>query len=325
MKQTLISIILIVLLTFVGAYAVKTKLGQWKLDRITNKLNDKLMEANLELGKAKTSFGNAEEHIKNLEDTLLKNIEGMNAKITDYGRLSAKYNVLKKDQKGTIDFVEGYTVETQQDYTPGSLWLAQTKRTLAEIKSLPGTYKDHRIEINVLLLPRQKDGLYPDYLWTYKMNLLFKAELIRTITPEGALNNYLNLWEYDSILGKKLGKLEILDFTVVSLAPNKNQFFLWNPHLDLGAAAGWESLYKPTLGATIGLSAMGYGKTKNDLVWRFLRIGANLSDNIGVDFTPILWNAGTILPLFSNIWIGPFYKRGLNSNNSLGLSLNVVM
>ncbi len=61
MNQTLITVVLAVLLGLVGAYTIKTKLDQWKLEKTTDKLNSKLMEANLELGKAKTRFGDAED------------------------------------------------------------------------------------------------------------------------------------------------------------------------------------------------------------------------------------------------------------------------
>ena len=39
-------------------------------------------------------------------------------------------------------------------------------------------------------------------------------------------------------------------------------------------------------GAAIGVSAMGYGRTENDLDWRFINVSLDLGSSIGMGFTP---------------------------------------
>ena len=60
-----------------GGFIIKMKLDQMQTQEVTSELNKKLMEADLEIGRAETQFGNASKHIKHLEKEIKKEIKGI--------------------------------------------------------------------------------------------------------------------------------------------------------------------------------------------------------------------------------------------------------
>lgn len=80
----------------------------------------------------------------------------------------------------------------------------------------------------------------------------------------------------------------------------RRRFHLWAPHLN--AKVDFAST-EPSPG--LGLSVAGYGKTKNDLDFRFLQIGFHYDNEAGIrsTLTPVLWRPFN--SLLSNTYLGP--------------------
>ena len=93
MKEYLIIGVLTLGLVLCGGLVVKMKLDKLHAEEVSSELNKKLMEANLEIGRAESEFGDASQHIKHLEKHLKKEIKERNALLTRYGELKARYDV----------------------------------------------------------------------------------------------------------------------------------------------------------------------------------------------------------------------------------------
>lgn len=126
------------------------------------------------------------------------------------------------------------------------------------------------------------------------------------------------------LAGKEF-KLRVTSSEFKQLIEKTTQFYWWAPHLDLGVdnsfMFGSGSLYDP--GASLGLTIMGYGHTKNDLEWKFIRIGAglNLSKEFYLTLQPVTYNIGQFIPLLSDLWIGLGAVWDLG--NAWGISLSI--
>ena len=90
--------------------------------------------------------------------------------------------------------------------------------------------------------------------------------------------------------------------TIDPTEPNslRYRFHLWAPHLN--AKVDFAST-EPNPG--LALSVAGYGKTKNDLDFRFLQIGFHYDTKAGIrpTLTPVLWRPFS--SLLSNTYLGP--------------------
>ena len=102
----------------------------------------------------------------------------------------------------------------------------------------------------------------------------------------------------------------------------KNTFIWWAPRFGLGANIGANLngfIAKPNL----TFSTSGYGKSKNDLKFKFVNIGVDFDKsikNLGVNFKPIMYRP---LDIFPNTYLGPGIGYDINDNKSLFLSLEV--
>ena len=287
-----------------------------------DQLNQQLMQANLAIGKAHTEFGNADKARKELDKALQEALKANKELLTAYGILKAKLNV---QGGGPIPIVHPepvvVTVPAELDLEEGSLYLANTTTELELLGPKLGvSFSDHRMDAIVEL------DTNPElhFLFSYRLHLSVKGQLVQTIGPTGAVNFYIQLWETLPD-GETGNAFELTEFNVLVNDTRKDHFFPWAPHLDLAAIVGWNGT-APQYGASLGVSFMGYGLTDNDLSWRFLRLGVTLSNqNVGLDFEPFAWNLGGPLPLVSNLWIGPFVSWTPINYWGGGLMLGVVL
>lgn len=104
--------------------------------------------------------------------------------------------------------------------------------------------------------------------------------------------------------------------------PQKAKFYLLSPHLNGGIHAGGDpsgAYIKPY----IGVSFMGYGKTKNDLKWKFAEFGVGFTDNsdyFDLNFTPALYRPFD--KFTTNTYIGPGISVGPRGTGYfLGISI----
>ena len=75
MKQYLIIGLLTISLLICGGFIIKMHLDAMQTEQVTSDLNKKLMEADLEIGRAESRFGDASEHVKHLEKHLKKEMK----------------------------------------------------------------------------------------------------------------------------------------------------------------------------------------------------------------------------------------------------------
>jgi hypothetical protein len=309
--------LLLVALIFGG----QTLYSKWQLQDVNNELNKQLMEANLEIGKGKTRFGNAQERISELDSSLRTEITRNNELLVAYGELEAKYEAVSGGTgTGTITPVD--SVELGGALVPGQWYVATTKDTLVSIDKIDINYSDFRLDISSTARPGKT---WENYLTKtqYNLHMNLFGQIVQSVTKSGATNHYINLWELNN-RDERVGKLELDRFEIVVQKPEQKEFFLWAPHVDLGAFFGTDIPFSFFGGASIGFTSSGYGLTKNDLSWKFFRLGADITEEtVGVSFSPAQYRISDLLPLVSNLYIGPYVSMFTNGNKSLGLILTV--
>jgi hypothetical protein len=299
---------------------------KYQLGNLNDALNEQLMTANLEIGKAHTEFGNAQKYIGELEETLQDQIDTNNETLTRYGELEAELEATRDVILGAETvYIEGPAIEVpvELDLIRGMLYQAITNKTLVRLDNIKGFYEDHRLAISCIVLPYQNRDRDIKIGIGYRLSLKLKGQLVETHTRSGAVNYYIDLFEIDNE-GNVVDKLKLSKFDMVVDKPNSPEFFWFNPKIDIGGSLGMDThaSFSPTF--SVGFSSSGYGLTKNDLIWRFPRIGAEFAnDNVGLSLVPVQWNVGQVIPLVSNLWIGPQGTMYLDGKKALGLSLTV--
>jgi len=309
---------LLVLSIILGGKAVYDR---FKYSDLNDSLNEELMSARVEIGKAKTEFGNAQDKIGELQKDLKKAINDNNELIVAYGKLKIKYDAVSGGSgSGTVE--PGQPVEPGEKYKPGAWYAAVDEQKLLRLEGISIDYSDHRMSLSSKAWPGKDWSTYSTRT-DYKLNLKFSGQLVQTMAPSGAVNHYLQLNELDDT-GKVIGKLTVEEFSVIVSKPKWKSWFLWCPHLDVGVFLGLSTGLDFSGGASVGFTVGGYGLTKNDLSWKFVRLGADISgDTIGLSISPAQYNIAELLPLISNLFMGPYFSAMADGSKSFGLTLSV--
>jgi hypothetical protein len=324
----ILGIFLVVTLIFGG----KTLYDKYNLDNLTDQLNEQLMESNLSLGKARTEFGSAQNRISELEDDLRGAIEAKDEVLTRYGELEAAYAATGGSTgTGTVELPD-VVIEQGEEYEPGMLYVGITEKELGILpEGLTASYQDYRVKIDAHVWPKLEraiplgeDNLVGyNHSIDYKLDLKLKAQLVETIAKTGAINYYVNIFELDD-KGKVVGKFDITKFEMTVDDQTSASFYWFCPKIDVGLFGGLSRDISFAGGGTFGLSIMGYGLTKNDLSFKVLRLGLDFyGEDLGVSVSPVMWNAGSVLPLVSNIWLSPYVGFDLSGLKSGGIQLTV--
>jgi len=262
--------------------------------------NSELMKANLDLGRAQTKIvDQATLHTVAMADIDQKwkaEIKKRNALITLYAQLEARYTAEKKKVKVTTKIIYRDKPGETIDLPKNKLYVRQEDGSYKEITSMAWNYKDFRITIS---------GDAIQQTLSYKLHQRFRVQLVETKLPTGARNHYANLFELDD-KGKVVAKLQLAQFNVLRAQELESHMMWWNPKLDLGVGFGMSHKLDFTWCAELGLSVSAYGKTPNDLSWRFFRLGTGITGNgFSLTFSPAQFNLGQHLPLISNMWLTP--------------------
>lgn len=289
--------------------------------KLHEQFNEELMEANLEIGKAKTRFGEVEKYSKDLEKGIKEEIARNKANINMIGKLKAELKRTKKikGRKTRVVYREEKRIEVERDVIPGLLYQAIDNKTLVPIVNLEGQFTDHRLTVKTKLssYPNDKNDVRFDF--NYTLRLRISANIVQTITPTGAVNHYVELHEVDET-GKKVGKFKTTSFDVTVVDQRSNRFYWWLPRTDVGmAVTGNLSGIRP--GGSVGLSIFGYGATRDDLSWRILRPSVGAGESLIIGLSPFVYNIADLLPIFTNIWIGPHLTYTVDNNNPYRLGL----
>jgi hypothetical protein len=325
MYKALLAALFIALLT-VGALLGKVACNKFELEDANAALNQQLMQANLELGRAHTEFGDANDYIDELEQGIQDEIAEREAIATRYGELEAKLSASGSSKsESIIKYLPGEPifVPAHLGLEPGSMYLAESESELSRLAWIKGKHDDFRIHIDCMALGVMVEGIIPMKI-DYTFDLRIKGVFAETLTPSGAVNHYLTLTELDDE-GNEVGKLKLEKFDMIVNDQREAQWYWWAPHVDIGAFGGYHTMMKPGFGGSLGFSVMGYGLTENDLSWRVLRVSADVSDTFGFGLTPGMYNLGELIPLVSNIWIGPHVIFNVDGTQIVGIWIGAVL
>lgn len=300
-----------------------------ELQTSNDKLNRELMQADLDKGRSLTKFGDAGDYIDQLEEKIQDDIKEREGELQLYAELQTEYNLVRKKLKAgktQVVYIKGETVEVPAslDLVQGMYYEAVTVRTLVPIERLDGEFHDRRIDITGRVYP--VPGHEMRFEFDYQLQMAFELQFVESHLPTGAINHYATMYEIDRVTGERLGKLPVTKFTVVVNKPEQGQWFWWAPHIDVGVL-GMARFAPPAFspGGSIGISLMGYGRTVNDLQWRVARLSFDLSDGLpGIGLTPVAYNLGELLPLISNLWVGPHLSY-IPEQWGVGLLLGAVL
>jgi hypothetical protein len=273
--------------------------------------NNELMKANLEIGRAHTELVKINQlHkgvVNKLNADIQEEIKKRNATIQSYATLEALYEKEKKNIKIQTKIV--YKDKEGNDATNptlfGHLFTKNEQGELVPVTQLPLNYKDFRITIN---------GDFLKQLLSYKLHQRFRLKLIETKLPTGGFNHYAELIELDD-QNKEIHKLKIDHFMVLKGKEPDATMQWWNPKLDLGLGFGLNTKADFKWMGELGLSLSGYGATKDDLTWRFLKMGIGIvsKEGLSLSFSPVQYNLGKNLPLISNFWVSPYAAYDFSS------------
>lgn len=309
---TLLIIVLsaLLLVSIGGIYKYYTKSSN--LQSVLASHQTQLMQSDLKLGRAHTQLADAKVKVKLLDESIREEIEARAAIVKLYAELEAKHAVVKTD----VHTITRILYKDKEIPLPqGSIFYKKDDKYYS-LNSLTYNYKDFRITIT---------GDAIKGTLSYKLHQNFHVKFVESHVPGGAINHYAELYEMNG--DKQASKLDITKFEVVRSKDLEASFDWWNPKLDLLVAAGL-NLPNPNLSWTtdLGISFMSYGKTDNDLTWRFLRLGLGMSDEtFSISFAPVSYNIASQLPLVSNLWLSLIgsYKPITNAG-SVNLGMSVV-
>jgi hypothetical protein len=268
-------------------------------------ISNQLDQSNLSIGRAQIQVADLQKQLENLPTQIQQDIESRKGKLTEVGIATLSLNskplqITSSSSKPTLDSKK---LNTNLNLEPGALYQAINENNVEMVDALPFSLSDYQIQIDGAVVPGI--GTYTTKV-EYQLHLKLKAVEAQVILPSGDINRYLILYQLDE--NKKPIEFLTLDNYQVSISDQrKEHMFWWAPHIDVGVLGGLQ-FKNPSVayGGSLGFSVAGYGLTKDDLQWKFLRVGLNLGNHgIGGDLAPFEFNFGKYIPFLSNLWVGP--------------------
>lgn len=238
-------------------------------------------------------------------------------KITNIGNVNTKYNEqLSADLKKATEHAYGVgSGDINEQYF--TKIFAKEKNTAGEIVQIPVGW--------AIFYPNKP----ADEQWkTGAYAIEYKTKVVQSEQKDGQTNTYLESWaennkDNDSV-GKKLPlDIQLAEFTQVRIEDKEFQW--WSPHISLNIDTGFSNTLESKVGAGLSFSLSGYGRTVNDLDFRFINFGISKTDkDLYFKFEPVNYNVGQKIPLISNTFIGPYVGYSVDTKNYVyGLSLSV--
>ncbi len=277
--------------------------------------NVELQQANLNLGRAQTIIGDANSQIGKLNDKIKEEIKKREALLTLYAELEGRYNV----EKNKVKIVTRILYRDRDIPIPaGKIFVKAEDGTYAEVTSMKFNYTDFRITV-------EGDAIKQEL--SYKLHQKFRGVFVESQGPGGLTNHYAELYEMDG--DKDAGRIELTNFKVIKSKQAESRMFWWAPHLDLSVGYGASGTSKHGFAGDIGFSTSGWGKTPDDLTWKFFRAGVGFmaENNLILSFSPVQYNIAKNLPLVSNLWITPSVGLALSTEEKswmTSLTLGVI-
>lgn len=289
----------------------------WKDNRNLNNIiyskTEELQSAKLEIGRAQTIIGDAQKEINHLSNTIKQELEKNKQLLKLYAELQGQYETEKNKVKIVTQIVYK---DTTIPIPVGKIFVKLDDNTYQEVLSMKFNYNDFRLTINGDAIKQELD---------YKLHQNFRAVFVESTGPGGVINHYAEIYEQDD-KGNDIGAIKLNKFIVVKSDMLKSKFMWWNPKLDIEVGSGLtlsNMELVPYFGSNISL--MSYGKTEDDISWRFLKFGILCSnEKLLLNFSPVVGNIAKKLPLVSNIWLGPSISSNFNDLTMVGLGLSAV-
>lgn len=241
---------------------------------------------------------------------LLDDIKKRDEKINNLGEVVASLEGKSKELRVAADRkYEGKTAEDPNAYEFKTVdkKFTDTKGNEKEVPVAWAMYYPNRPEES-----RWKVGAEP---------LEYHTIVIQSEQKDGQFNTHLDSWAENTRTKEKIPmKIEMAEFK--QLKKEDKEFYWWAPHINLNVdlAFGTSSLPDESsdfiAAGGLSFSVMGYGRTTNDLTWRFLDLGVSTNgDTTYAKFTPFAYNVGEVLPVISNTFIGPFVGYGFGGDH----------
>lgn len=328
MKSIVLSIFLGIALAACLGLLVKLGMTNAQLEQSNAELAERYSDADLKLGRAQTRLGTIELENTKLREDIKREIDERRAVVIMYGRLEAEYISLKEEKvKPEIVYYEGETIKLDEDcpkFVRGLLYEAITEKVLSPIAEFAGEVANHEIMIRCSYKPRAGRDRAQPLTVMYKLQLTLAGEVVEVRLPDGGINHYAQIWAVDRE-GKKVKDLEFKELTFVVRDEAAPRFWWWAPHIDVGLLAGLHTDATYSMGGSAGVSIMGWGKTKNDLSWRFPRLSFDYVEKPAIGVTPVLYNLGENLPVISDLWVGPHVTWGFQDDAFIGVVIGSVL
>jgi hypothetical protein len=324
-RNVIIFILGVVCIALIG-FGIYTFVGNSRSQRALDASQKELMKAQLDLGKAETEKGNAQKELKKADQEIQDWIKKYGGKAEQVGFFSGKYDAVVKlglGEKIKLVYVPG---SSSTVYLPGAsgtvevsnmgeaIWIDTDGDGQPDQKTNQITlkYKDYRIDITVDVLKN---------LFSYNLHQKFTGEWVEAILPNGAVTHFMKIYELDD-KGQKVNPIELTDFkvTIEDKTNGKKHFYAWDPQIDFALSASTSNRLHMLTGTEIGFSMMGYGKTKDDNDWRFIRfaVGATKGGYSG-NFSPVCYNIGKPLPIIKDLLMCPTVGM-VGSETTFGIS-----
>ena len=307
----------VILFLLIGAVAFYYYQDGKKTAALLAITNEQLQQSNLELGRAHTTITDQAKvqkvALQKLNDALVKEIKDRKALVMMYAELQAKYEVEKHNVKVITQIVYK---DREVPIEPGTLFYKDKDGKYNPVTAMRYNYEDFRITI-------QGDAVKQEL--TYKLHQQFKVQFVETKLPTGARNHYAKLYELDD-KGQNAGELQLTSFEVLRSEEMPAHFMWWDPKLDVALWGGANTKLQGVWGGDLGISIMAYGKTDNDISWKFLRLGVGATRfGFEMSFAPVQYNIGVVLPLVSNLWLTPLVGYDFGASAPFGaMGLSVV-
>lgn len=285
-------------------------------ERLTLELNQIRAQTNV-VSSNSDEWKSILEQLKKENIAMMELIKKNGEKITNVGNINTKYNEqLSADLKKATD--HSYAVDTgdpnEQYFTK---IYAKEKNAFGETIQIPVGW--------ATFYPNKPSG---EQWKTGAYAIEYKTKVVQAEQKDGQTNTYLESWaennkDKDSVGIKLPLDIQLAEFVQVKIEDKEFQW--WAPHISINIDTGFSTALESKVGAGLSFSLSGYGRTSNDLDFRFIDFGISKTDkDLYFKFEPINYNIGSKIPIISNTFIGPYIGYSLdNKNYTYGIGISV--
>lgn len=150
---------------------------------------------------------------------------------------------------------------------------------------------------------------------TFPINV--DTKVLESENRDGTFNRYAEVNVFDR--NNVSIPVKVSDISWETARIKTKSFDWWNPRL--GLALTFDS-FDPSFGLNFSFSS--YGKTQNDMDFRFLTSGITYdNENFKITAEPVSYNIGKLLPIIDNIFIGPLLTYGFENDIEYGVQASI--